>query len=257
MHIALLEDDADQLGLYQLFIEAGGHRCEGFLTAKAFAAALRRTRYDLLVVDWRLPDSRGDHVIRMVRQDLASDVPIVVLTVDDSELNVVTALRGGADDYIVKPPKPMELLARIDALLRRARAAAGAVAHLGPYEIDQAARVIAVHGDPVELTQKEFDLAVHLFQNTGKLISRVKLLEQVWGIHADLDTRTVDTHVSRIRRKLAIEPRNGFRLTPVYGFGYRLERQEASAASAPRAAREAAAHSPQSPGSSPGAPGRS
>jgi two-component system, OmpR family, response regulator RegX3 len=257
MHIALLEDDADQLGLYQLFVEAGGHRCEGFLTAKAFADALRGTRYDLLVIDWRLPDSRGDHVIRMVRQDLGSDVPIIVLTVDGNETTVVTALRGGADDYIVKPPKPMELLARIDALLRRAKAATEALAQLGPYEIDRNARVIAVRGDPVELTQKEFDLAVHLFQNAGKLLSRVKLLEAVWGIHADLDTRTVDTHVSRIRRKLAIAPSNGFRLTPVYGFGYRLEPQKPSADSAARTASAAARHRSHSTDSSSGEPGRS
>ena len=236
MHIALLEDDADQLGLYKLFLESGGHQCDGFLTAKAFSEALRRTRYDLLLIDWGLPDSRGDHVIRMVRQDLAWDVPIIVLTANGDEANVVAALRGGADDYIVKPPKPMELLARVDAVLRRAKAAIPPAVHLGPYDIDTTARVIAVGGDPVELTQKEFDLAVHLFNNTGKLLSRVKLLEQVWGIHADVDTRTVDTHISRIRRKLKLEPYNGFKLTPVYGFGYRLERQDPSERSAARPA---------------------
>ncbi len=234
MQIALLEDDADQLGLYKLFLESGGHQCDGFLTAKAFSEGLRRTRYDLLMIDWGLPDSRGDHVIRMVREDLAWDVPIIVLTGNGEEANVVTALRGGADDYIVKPPKPMELLARVGALLRRAKVGAPAAVHLGPYDINTIARVIAVRGDPVELTQKEFDLAVHLFNNTGKLLSRVKLLEQVWGIRADLDTRTVDTHVSRIRRKLKLEPHNGFKLTPVYGFGYRLERQEPSEDSAAR-----------------------
>jgi two-component system, OmpR family, response regulator RegX3 len=232
MQIALLEDDADQLGLYKLFLEAGGHHCEGFLTARMFSEALRRTRYDMLLIDWGLPDSRGDHVIRMVRSELAWDVPIIVLTANPDEANIVAALRGGADDYIVKPPKPMELLARVDALLRRTKAATPPAVHLGPYDIDTRARVIAVRGQPVELTQKEFDLAVHLFNNTGKLLSRVKLLEHVWGIHADVDTRTVDTHVSRIRRKLKLEPHNGFKLTPVYGFGYRLERQNSSADSA-------------------------
>lgn len=236
MQIALLEDDPAQLGLYKLYLESGAHKCDGYLTAKAFSEGLQRTRYDLLVVDWVLPDSRGDQVIRMVRQDLAWDVPIVVLTANDDEANVVAALRGGADDYIVKPPKPMELLARIEALLRRARASAPPAVHLGPYDIDLAARTISLDGRSVDLTQKEFDLAVHLFNHCGKLLSRVKLLEEIWGIHADVDTRTVDTHVSRIRRKLRLAPKNGFKLTPIYGFGYRLERQDPSE---PKAAREA------------------
>lgn len=232
MHIALLEDDAAQLGLFKIYLESGGHTCDGFETSKAFAEGLRRSRYDLLVVDWMLPDGRGDLVIQMVRKDMAWDVPIIILTASDDEANVVMALRGGADDYIVKPPKPMALLARVDALLRRARVNAPAAVHLGAYDIDTQSRTIAVRGEAIELTQKEFDLAVHLFHNTGKLLSRVKLLEQVWGIQADVDTRTVDTHVSRIRRKLRIEPDNGFKLTPIYGFGYRLERVEASAPTA-------------------------
>ncbi len=232
MHIALLEDDPAQLGLFKIYLESGGHTVEGFETSKAFAEALRRSRYDLLVIDWVLPDGRGDLVIQLVRKDMAWDVPIIVLTASDDEANVVVALRGGADDYIVKPPRPMALLARVEALLRRARVNAPAAVHLGAYDIDAQARSISVAGQSVELTQKEFDLAVHLFHNTGKLLSRVKLLEQVWGIHADVDTRTVDTHVSRIRRKLKLEPDNGFKLTPIYGFGYRLERVDASASSA-------------------------
>lgn len=232
MHIALLEDDPLQLGLYKIFLESGGHTCDGFETSKAFSEALKRSRYDLLMIDWLLPDGRGDMVIQMVRKDMAWDVPIIVLSSNDDEGNVVLALRGGADDHIVKPPRPMAMLARVEALLRRTRANSPATVHLGIYDIDPQSRTFSLHGQVVELTQKEFDLAVHLFHNTGKLLSRVKLLEQVWGIHAEMDTRTVDTHVSRIRRKLHIEPDNGFKLTPIYGFGYRLERVEASRDSA-------------------------
>jgi DNA-binding response OmpR family regulator len=94
---------------------------------------------------------------------------------------------------------------------------------VGPYEIDPERRSVLVDGKPVALTQKEFDLAVYLFQNSGRLLSRVKLLEQVWGVSADLDTRTVDTHVSRVRRKLQLDESTGWKLLPVYGFGYRLD----------------------------------
>lgn len=171
-----------------------------------------------------LPDGLGDQVIRFVRNELASAVPIVVLTMRDDEANIVMALRGGADDYIVKPPRPMELVARIDALARRARAAASQRLQLGPYRLDLLERSAALEDKPVDLTGKEFDLAVYLFQRVGQLLSRQHLLEAVWGIQADIDTRTVDAHVSRLRRKLRIAPDKGLRLSAVYGFGYRLER---------------------------------
>ena len=94
---------------------------------------------------------------------------------------------------------------------------------VGAYEIDPERRTVSLEGKPISLTQKEFDLAVFLFQNPGRLLSRVKLLEQVWGVSAELDTRTVDTHVSRVRRKLQLDANTGWKLLPVYGFGYRLD----------------------------------
>ena len=95
---------------------------------------------------------------------------------------------------------------------------------IGVYEINQDLRQIRLHGKEIELTQKEFELACFLFQNHGKLLSRVHLLEKLWGLNADVDTRTVDTHMSRIRRKLAINPENGWQIIPVYGYGYRIEK---------------------------------
>jgi DNA-binding response OmpR family regulator len=94
---------------------------------------------------------------------------------------------------------------------------------IGPYEIDPERRSVSIDGRLIALTQKEFDLAVYLFQNVGRLLSRIKLLEEVWGVEADLDTRTVDTHVSRVRRKLLLDESTGWKLLPVYGFGYRLD----------------------------------
>jgi DNA-binding response OmpR family regulator len=136
---------------------------------------------------------------------------------------VVHALRLGADDFIVKPPKALELLARMDALTRRVRNGRAMAIRIGPYEIDPERRSVSIDGRLIALTQKEFDLAVYLFQNVGRLLSRIKLLEEVWGVEADLDTRTVDTHVSRVRRKLLLDESTGWKLLPVYGFGYRLD----------------------------------
>lgn len=225
MHIALLEDDPDQLELLRLWLEAGEHEVHGFTTAADFLEALRRERFDCLVIDWLLPDGDGGEVLRWVRGHLGWELPLLVVTAMDDEATTVAALRAGADDYVVKPPKPLELLARLEVLARRGRVAGGLpVIRLGAYEVDVQRHRIALDGEPVALTQKEFDLAVYLFQNPDKLLSRDHLLDRIWGIHAEVDTRTVDTHVSRLRKKLKFGEAHGCKLVPAYGYGYRLER---------------------------------
>jgi two-component system, OmpR family, response regulator RegX3 len=223
MHIAILEDDAYQRQFLTMLVETGGHRASGFAQGSEFLASLDNTTYDLLLLDWMMPEMSGDQVLAAVRQRFGMELPVMVVTARDAESDVVTALRQGADDFIVKPPKTLELLARMEALTRRARSIRSGVLRLGAYEIDPERRAVTLSGKPIALTQKEFDLAVFLFQNPGRLLSRVKLLEQVWGVSAELDTRTVDTHVSRVRRKLQLDADTGWKLLPVYGFGYRLD----------------------------------
>ena len=226
MHIGIVEDDPDQLALLKLQLSQAGHGCEGYGTVAAATEGFARHRYDLLVVDWMLPDGTGADLLAWVRRNLGWEIPVLVLTARDDEDTVVTALQAGADDYVVKPPKPMELLARIAALGRRLRASAITVLRLGAFEIDTQRQRLAMDGREVTLTQKEFDLSVYLFQNPGKLLSRDHLLDKVWGIHAEVDTRTVDTHVSRLRKKLGLDGSRGWKLVPVYGVGYRFERTD-------------------------------
>ncbi len=226
MRIAILEDEAAQRELYDLWFDSAQHSCECFATADAFVGAVKKGGFDLLIIDWMLPESSGDEVLRWVRETLGWEIPVLFVTAKDSEVDIVTALRHGADDYIVKPPKYLELLARIESLSRRIRSVP--VLQLGHYEINKDQRTISLQGQRVELTQKEFELASHMFQNPGKLLSRVHLLEKLWGLNAEVDTRTVDTHVSRIRRKLAIAPQHGWQIVPVYGYGYRMERVDAA-----------------------------
>jgi len=222
VYIGILEDDLAQQELYALWFSSAQHEWKCYASAKAYMAALEKEKFDLLLIDWMVPDGSGDLVLKWVREHLGWDIPVIFITSRDKELDIVTALKNGADDYLVKPPKYLELLARIESLSRRTKAPS--IVKLGAYEINQDMRSILLEGKPVELTQKEFMLASYMLQHPGKLLSRVHLLEQIWGLTADVDTRTVDTHVSRIRRKLAIGPDHGWQIVPVYGYGYRIER---------------------------------
>lgn len=226
MHIGIAEDDPDQAALIRLWMEGAEHGVQVFGTAAAYIEGLKKQRFDLLLIDWMLPDGTGADLLRWVRANLGWEVPVLVLTSRDDEETVVAALHSGADDYVVKPPKPLELLARIAALGRRVRSGGLPVLRLGTFEIDIQRQRLALDGEPVVLTQKEFDLAAYLFQNPGKLLSRDHLLKMIWGINADVDTRTVDTHVSRLRKKLGLDGSKGWKLVPVYGVGYRFERIE-------------------------------
>ncbi len=229
MHIGIAEDDPDQLDLLCLRLASQQHTTRGFGTVAAFIEGLKKERFDLLLIDWMLPDGTGADLLHWVRGNLGWDIPTLVVTSRDDEDTVVAALQAGADDYVVKPPKPLELLARVAALARRAKSGGLPVLRLGAFEIDVQRQQLSVDGATVAMTQKEFDLTTCLFQSPGKLLSRDHLLNKVWGIHADVDTRTVDTHVSRLRKKLTLDGSKGWRLVPVYGIGYRLERVEAAA----------------------------
>jgi DNA-binding response OmpR family regulator len=167
----------------------------------------------------------GDAVLVWVRANVRDNLPVLFTTARDTEQDIVRALKEGADDYLVKPLRKHELLARVEALGRRSKPQPRLTDALrvGDFEIDLGKRTVLRAGRPVDLTQKDFDLAVFLFRNVGNLVSRGHILESVWGRSPDLNTRTVDTHVSRLRSKLGLVPEHGWRLTAVYQHGYRLE----------------------------------
>lgn len=230
MRFAILEDSRSQALLLKAMVEKLGHEGIVFPTAQEFRKGLSENRFDLLLMDWLLPDGSGDELLAWVREEFGWDVPVIFVTAMVEEADVAAMLKLGADDYVCKPIRYLELSARIEALMRRRGLASGAVAAtnqpltIGNIELNPAARSIRVDGDIVPLTAKEYDLALLLLQNLGTLFNRQMLLDKVWGVDASLDTRTVDTHVSRIRRKLGLEDSRGWQLTSVYGHGYRLER---------------------------------
>jgi DNA-binding response OmpR family regulator len=226
MRIALLEDDRDQAEMLQAWIHEADHDCYAFATGESFQQALRNETFDVLIVDWNLPDTTGPEVLDWVRQNVDWHIPVIFITSRDGEDDIVQALGRGADDYMVKPVRRHETLARLHALDRRSAPDMDMEMfyEYAPYRVEMKERRIMLEGEPVTLRNMEFELAVLLFRNAGRLLSRSYILENVWGTRGDINTRTVDTHVSRLRNKLNITPERGWKLSAVYHHGYRLEK---------------------------------
>ncbi|HEX5285656.1 MAG TPA: response regulator transcription factor [Polaromonas sp.] len=224
MYLGIVEDDPDQLDLLTLWAESSQHKARGFANAHAFMSSLGQDRFDLILIDWMLPDSTGLELVRWIREHIGWETPVMVFTSCDDESTVVAALEAGADDYLVKSAGRAQLSARVAALARRIRVQPANKTRVDDYEYDLQEQSMTVQGQPVTMTNKEFELAVHLLQNPGKLLSRDHLLDKIWGINSEVDTRTIDTHVSRIRKKLSLDGTLGWKLTPVYRVGYRLDR---------------------------------
>lgn len=232
MRIALLEDDQDQADLVSVWLKAAGHGCRIYVFGKDLVREAKRETFDMFLLDWEVPGMSGAEVLVWIRANIAEPVPVLFVTARQREEDIVHALTSGADDYMVKPLGRLELLARVDALGRRARLSERPdedVLEYGRLKIDCQSRQVKLDGEVVAMTQKDYELAMFLLRNVGRLLSRGHILEAVWGQSAEINTRTVDTHVSRIRGKLQLTPENGWRLSAVYQHGYRLERVEAAA----------------------------
>lgn len=225
MRIAILEDDPDQLALLKRWVVEDGHDVHAWLSGRETMKQAGRESFDLFMLDWQVPDVSGTEVLAWLRTNVSRTVPVLFVTVRDSEQDIVFALENGADDYMVKPVRRQELLARVRALLRRAYPVEEQKQlSFPPFEIDIQRGEVRKAGTKLELTPKEFELTVTLFRNIGRLLSRGHLQETVWGRSGDLATRTVDTHVSQVRKKLDLRPESGYRVVPIYNYGYRLER---------------------------------
>jgi DNA-binding response OmpR family regulator len=225
VRIAILEDDPDQAALLRRWISEDGHDVHAYQSGREAMKQANRESFDLFMLDWQVPDVSGAEVLAWLRSNVSRSVPVLFVTVRDSEQDIVFALEHGADDYMVKPVRRQELLARVHALLRRAYPIEEKkLLSFPPYDIDIQRGEVRRDGAKIELTPKEFELTVALFRNIGRLLSRGHLQESVWGRTGDIATRTVDTHVSQVRKKLDLRPESGYRVVPIYNYGYRLEK---------------------------------
>jgi len=226
MEIALLEDNPTDARLIKSYLESSGHICNVFETGQSLLSQLPNHHYALLIIDWELPDIAGDRILTWVRENIGSDLPVIFVTGRDSTQDIVAMLDAGADDYMTKPVNLEEMLARITALVRRSRLPEKVSNSIiiEPYSLDFNCHRITKSGIEVSLTPKEFELAGYLLQNIGELLSRSRLLEEIWGYGPEIHTRTIDIHISRIRKKLELTEEHGWKLTSIYHKGYRLER---------------------------------
>jgi DNA-binding response OmpR family regulator len=219
--ILVVEDDARIADVIVKNLDAAGYECHQSPDGGRALADLARLRPALVVLDLGLPGVDGLQVIRRVRQD--SDVPILVVTARSGESDKLLGLEVGADDYITKPFSTAELVARVRALLRRSSGSVTErVIELGELRIDAPRRVVEREGRPVPLTTLEFDLLYFLASRPGKVYSREALMEQVWGSDRVVDDRSIDSLVSRLRRKLERDPAQPAYVQTVWGAGYRL-----------------------------------
>src|SRR4051812_34317378 len=182
VRIAILEDDPDQLALLRRWMSEDGHDVHAYTSGREAMKQAGRESFDLFVLDWQVPDVTGAEVLMWVRANVSKSVPVLFVTVRDSEQDIVFALEHGADDYMVKPVRRQELLARVHALLRRAYPTEEKkLLSFPPFEIDTQRNEVRKEGGKIELTPKEFELTVTLFRNMGRLMSRGHLQETVWA----------------------------------------------------------------------------
>jgi len=239
MRIAVFDTDVSEQPLIVQVLEKSGFDCNLYSDASMLAEAGRSRRFDAIVIDWKAgatssPDASpnsSDVVLRDARAH-ATRVPVLLMVAGGREDDIIEGLSAGADDYLIKPLRPSELVARLQALLRRANPDETLDRYeFAPFSFrpDACEVAFALGGQTRRaiLTQKEFDVGLLLFRNAGRPLSRNHIREVVWGSNADVSSRTMDTHVSRLRSKLELGPASGYRIMPVYGYGYRLDRVEA------------------------------
>jgi len=232
--VALLEDDPSQAELLSHWLASAGLSCSRYERGGSLLRALAQESFDVLVLDWGLPDIKGLDVLKHVRGVLQSSVPVIFVSARGCEVDVVTALKQGADDYMVKPVRRMELLARLEAVTRRrdSEPAQVEVINLGALRLDCQTRSAWRDNRPIHVTAKDFDLSVLFLSNIGRLLSREHIRDAVWGPEALSSPRTLDTHICRVRRKLGLTPAHGWQLTAVYRHGYLLQQVAVSVAHA-------------------------
>jgi DNA-binding response OmpR family regulator len=221
LRVAVIEDDADIAFTTRVNLEREGYSVSAYRNGHEGLLGVQQGGFDFLILDLNLPDLDGFTICRELRRDPATaKLPILMLTARTSEADRIMGLELGADDYLVKPFSVRELLARIGAILRRAKGteSEAAVYDDGKLRIDGRTLRVYVEGDEVKLAKKELELLWMLVRNRPSVVSRDRILSEVWQVAEDVETRTVDAHIRNLRKKIGKD-----RIKTVIGYGYRFE----------------------------------
>lgn len=225
MRVAIADDDPELLEQLSNALEDTPHQHEKFRSGLELVTSLKRETYDVVLVDWNMPGKTGFEVIQWAVETLEDPPAFILLTSRSEKGDIVRGLEAGAVDYVVKPESMEVIFARIEAANRRLKPAEPERhAEFGDYEIDRLLRVIKWQGDEVKLTAKETELATLFFDNLNRPLSRAYIFGKIWGGVPNVESRTLDIHISRVRSKLNLRPANGFAIQTVFGFGYRMDR---------------------------------
>ncbi|MFQ6557621.1 response regulator transcription factor [Pseudomonas sp. Lb2C1-1] len=232
MRIAILDDEPTELALLQDALDTYTLHdgtlpiCTAFSSSPELLRRLKRDTFDLIILDWQMPEISGLQMLLWIKEHLQPAPPVVMLTSRTAERDVVQALNAGADEYVSKPFRQAELRARLTNVLRHCQGQKSQdedVLIFGTIRFDIQESRVSVDAVPVSLTLREFNLALLLFKNQGRPLSRSYLYEHLWARDEMLSSRTLDTHIYRIRNKLNLTSEFGWVLSTVYGYGYRLE----------------------------------
>ncbi|GAB4160950.1 MAG: response regulator transcription factor [Candidatus Promineifilaceae bacterium] len=220
--VLVVDDEAHIRDLVRLYLEKEGYQVQAAVNGVAALAQVRQSPPALVVLDLMMPEMDGWEVCRHLRA--AGNLPILMLTARDDDIDKIVGLEMGADDYLTKPFNPRELVARVRAILRRSNpssssAAPGKIRQLGDLTLDPASREASVRGERLNLRAKEFDLLLTLMDHVNIVLSREQLLDLVWGYEFYGQTRTVDVHVAHLREKLGA---SSVQIETVWGMGYKL-----------------------------------
>lgn len=229
MRVAIADRDPASAAYLLDVIQSMGHSASIFSSSMSAMTQLQRDTYDLLIIAERRPDGLAHDVLAWVQRNLSTPPAILMMAEEATKTDMANALHAGADDFIARREERCLLEARIAALLRRAAGrmpAAAAMESFGEYRFDRKTQTAFLEGRDMPLTAKEFALALLFFENAQRPLSRGYLLDAVWNSVAELPSRTLDMHVSRIRSKLQLTGEHGYRLFTVFGYGYRLEQVE-------------------------------
>ncbi len=223
--VLVVDDEPTIAEVVARYLERAGYRTRVAADGVQAIAAAGDQRPDLVVLDLMLPGLDGLEVMRRLREHDPERIAVILLTAKGEESDRVAGLRLGADDYVVKPFSPAELVARVDAVLRRLDASPAQEASLvmGEIEIDPSARRVFVEGQEVQLTQREFDVLLFLARHPGQVFSRNQLMDAIWQYSFYTDTSTVTVHIRRLRSKIEIDPSRPRHIQTVWGVGYRFQ----------------------------------